>query len=64
MEDGGGVRASAHPALCATARDFLRLETLHAANDEISNEIAALPAFHLSGEERRQRNMRGPGLAF
>jgi TnpA family transposase len=36
-----------HASLMATARNFLRLETLHAANDAISNAIAVLPAFHL-----------------
>ena len=30
-----------------TARNYLRLETLHAVNDVISNAIATLPAFHL-----------------
>jgi len=33
--------------LLNTARCFLRQETLHAANDAISNASAALPAFHL-----------------
>jgi TnpA family transposase len=36
-----------HAALVATARDFLRLETLHPANDFISNATAGLPAFQL-----------------
>jgi TnpA family transposase len=30
-----------------TARNYLRLETLHAANDAITNAAAKLPAFHL-----------------
>jgi TnpA family transposase len=34
-------------ALMNTARSYLRQETLHAANDAISNATAALPAFHL-----------------
>lgn len=34
-------------SLLATGRNFLRQETLHAANDAISNATAALPAFHL-----------------
>ncbi len=34
-------------SLLTTARNFLRQETLHAANDAISNATAALPAFHL-----------------
>jgi TnpA family transposase len=33
--------------LQGAARNFLRLETLRAANDAISNAIAKLPAFHL-----------------
>jgi len=41
------VSGLSHASLLATARDFLRLETLHAANDRISNAIAVLPAFHL-----------------
>ena len=41
------VSGRSHSALLSTARNFLRLETLHAANDIISNAIAALPAFHL-----------------
>jgi TnpA family transposase len=35
-----------HPSLMTTARNYLRLETLHAANDAICNVIAALPVFH------------------
>jgi len=34
-------------SLLNAARNFLRQETLHAANDAISNATAALPAFHL-----------------
>jgi TnpA family transposase len=41
------VSGLSHAALLGTARDFLRLETLHAANDRISNATAALPAFRL-----------------
>jgi TnpA family transposase len=40
------VSAIGHPSLMSTARNYLRLETLHAANDAISNAIAALPVFH------------------
>lgn len=36
-----------YASLLNTARNFLRQETLHAANDAISNAIASLPAFHL-----------------
>jgi TnpA family transposase len=35
-----------HPSLLTTARNYLRIETLHAANDAICNAIAALPLFH------------------
>ena len=41
------VSGLSHAALLGTARDFLRPETLHAANDRISNATAALPAFRL-----------------
>ncbi|MDE2280617.1 MAG: Tn3 family transposase, partial [Xanthomonadaceae bacterium] len=34
-------------SLQGTARNYLRLETLRAANDAITNAIATLPAFHL-----------------
>lgn len=34
-------------SLMSTARNFLRPETLRAANDAISNDVAKLPAFHL-----------------
>jgi TnpA family transposase len=40
------VASLSHPALMTTARNYLRLETLHAANDVICNAIAALPVFH------------------
>lgn len=33
--------------LLTTGRNYLRQETLHAANDAISNATASLPAFHL-----------------
>jgi TnpA family transposase len=36
-----------HASLRSTARNYLRLETLRAANDAVSNAIAALPAFHM-----------------
>ncbi|SJM90994.1 transposase (fragment) [Crenothrix polyspora] len=39
------VSGLSHSALLATARNFLRVETLHAANDAISNATAALPVF-------------------
>ena len=35
-----------HSSLLTTARNYLRLETLHAANDAIDNAIAGLPVFH------------------
>ena len=41
------VSGIGHPALITTARSYLRLETLHAANDAISNATAALSAFKL-----------------
>jgi len=41
------VAGLSYPALMTTARNYLRLETLHAVNDVISNAIATLPAFHL-----------------
>lgn len=41
------VSGQSHASLMTTARNFLRLETLHAANDAISNAIAKLPAFNL-----------------
>ena len=44
MADVSGL---GHPSLMTTARNFLRLETLHAANDAISNATALLPAFQL-----------------
>lgn len=34
-------------SLLTTGRNFLRQETLHSANDAITNATAALPAFHL-----------------
>lgn len=44
MSDVSGL---GHASLMTTSRNYLRLETLHAANDLISNAIAALPAFRL-----------------
>jgi TnpA family transposase len=39
------VSGLGHSALMTTARNFLRAETLHAANDAISNATVALPMF-------------------
>ena len=41
------VSGLGYPAMLTTARKYLRLETLHAANDAITNAMAALPVFHL-----------------
>lgn len=41
------VSGLSFPSLMTAARNFLRPETLRAANDAISNAIAGLPAFHL-----------------
>src|SRR5260370_39804709 len=41
------VSGLSHTSLMTTARNFLRPETVHAANDSISNTTASLPAFHL-----------------
>ncbi|MDD3581327.1 MAG: Tn3 family transposase, partial [Desulfobacca sp.] len=41
------VSGLSHPSLLTTARNYLRMETLRAANDAISNAIATLPVFHL-----------------
>lgn len=41
------VSGLSHSSLQTTARNYLRLETLHGANDAISNAIAKLPVFHL-----------------
>ena len=41
------VSGLSHAALIATARSYLRPETVHAANDAISNATAMLPAFKL-----------------
>ena len=41
------VSALSHSSLQTTVRNYVRLETLHAANDAISNATAALPVFHL-----------------
>jgi hypothetical protein len=40
------VSGLGHSTLMTTARNFLRAETLHAANDAISNATAALPMFN------------------
>ena len=39
------VSGLSYPSLLTTARNFLRAETLHAANDLIANATAALPMF-------------------
>jgi TnpA family transposase len=39
------VSGLSHSALMTTARNFLRAETRHAANDAVSNATAALPMF-------------------
>ena len=36
-----------YPSMTTTARNYLRLETVRAANDAITNATAKLPAFHL-----------------
>jgi len=41
------VSGMSHASLITTARSYLRLETLRAANDAISNATARLPAFKL-----------------
>jgi hypothetical protein len=41
------VSGLSHASLITTARSFLRPETLHTANDAISNATSALPAFKL-----------------
>ena len=41
------VSGLSHSALLGAARNYLRLETVRAANDAISNAIAALPVFHV-----------------
>lgn len=41
------VSGMSHSSLMSSSRNFLRLETLRAANDAITNAIAKLPAFHL-----------------
>ncbi|AKE62245.1 transposase (plasmid) [Citrobacter amalonaticus Y19] len=44
MAEVSGLSAQ---AMAGTARNYLRLETLRAANDAISNATSQLPAFHL-----------------
>lgn len=41
------VSGMSHASLITTARSYLRPETVHAANDAISNATSALPAFKL-----------------
>ena len=47
MRKMADVSSLSNSSLLTTARNYIRLETLHAANDVISNAIAALPVFHL-----------------
>jgi TnpA family transposase len=39
------VSGLGHPSLVSAARNYLRIETLHAANDALTNAIASLPMF-------------------
>ena len=41
------VSGLSHASMATTARNYLRLETIRAANDAITNATAKLPAFHL-----------------
>jgi TnpA family transposase len=41
------VSGLGYPAMLTTARNSLRLDTLHAANAALTNAMAALPVFHL-----------------
>ena len=41
------VSSLGYPSMTTTARNYLRLETVRAANDAITNATAKLPAFHL-----------------
>jgi Tn3 transposase DDE domain len=41
------VSGLSHSSMMTTARNYLRVETLHAANDAITNAIAKEPVFHL-----------------
>jgi TnpA family transposase len=41
------VSGLSHASMTTTARNYLRLETIRAANDAITNATAKLPAFHL-----------------
>lgn len=41
------VSGLSHTSMATTARNYLRLETIRAANDAITNASAKLPAFHL-----------------
>ncbi|CCD36340.1 unnamed protein product [Candidatus Paraburkholderia kirkii UZHbot1] len=41
------VSGLSYASMLNTARNYLRPETLHAANDAISNATASLPAFRL-----------------
>lgn len=41
------VSGMSYASLATTAKNFLRPETLRAANDAVSNAVAALPVFHL-----------------
>jgi TnpA family transposase len=41
----GEISDISYPTLLATSETYIRLETLHAANDQVSNALAALPLF-------------------
>ena len=41
----GEISDIGYPTLLATSENYLRLETLRAANDQVSNALAALPIF-------------------
>lgn len=41
------VSSLGHPSMATMARNYLRLETVRAADDAITNTTAKLPAFHL-----------------
>ncbi len=41
----GEISAIGYPTLLATSENYIRLETLRAANDQVSNALAALPIF-------------------
>ena len=47
LEKMAEVSGLTHSSMITTVRNYLRLETIHAANDAITNEIAKQPVFHL-----------------